>query len=90
MMNRQIWKDRKIHKGNFFIGDGIIDEERWEQATTKVLFIMKEAYESSEEVLTEWNLNDYLKQKSLKELAKPMWWSMAQWLKGINYLSNTN
>ncbi|CAM4029557.1 hypothetical protein [Shewanella aquimarina] len=83
------WKEREIHDGQFFISDGIINEKAWEKAPVKVLFLMKEAYESSPDVIDEWALNDYLASKRLSELGKSMWWSMAQWVDGINKLIET-
>ncbi|WP_283627812.1 hypothetical protein [Shewanella baltica] len=51
---------------------------------------MKEAYENSADVTEEWALNDYIASKRLSELGKPMWWSMAQWVDGINKLIETS
>jgi hypothetical protein len=82
-------KEREIHKGKFFIADGIINKDLWDKAAVKVLFLMKEAYESSSNVVEEWALNDYLAGKKLNELGKTMWWSMAQWVDGINKLVET-
>ncbi|MEZ8372003.1 hypothetical protein AB6C94_21660 [Vibrio splendidus] len=85
-MNFDKWKKRDIHKGAFFIADGILDKGAWGKSKVKVLFLMKEAYESDEDSTKEWNLNDYLRETPLSSLSKTMWWSIAQWLKGINHL----
>ncbi|MGS0724647.1 hypothetical protein ACVBKF_00555 [Shewanella sp. 0m-11] len=84
------WRKRELHKEKFFIEDGILNKELWEKAPVKVLFLMKEAYESSTETEQEWALNEYLASKTLKELGKPMWWSVAHWLDGINKLIATD
>ncbi len=83
------WKKRELHKDAFFIADGIINKELWDKAPVKVLFIMKEAYESSPDDCQEWALNEYLN-NDLNTIGKPMWWSLAQWLDGINKLCDSN
>lgn len=83
------WKNRELHKSKFFIADGIINKELWDRAPLKVLFIMKEAYETSPEDSQEWALNEYLR-NDLNSIAKPMWWSIAQWLDGLNELCISN
>ncbi|WP_394388952.1 hypothetical protein [Shewanella woodyi] len=83
------WRKRELHKGKFFINDGILNQDLWYKAPVKVLFLMKEAYESSVETAQEWALNEYLASKTLGEIGKPMWWSTAQWLDGINKLITT-
>lgn len=83
------WRKRELHKERFFIEDGILNKDLWEKSPVKVLFLMKEAYESSTETAKEWALNEYLASKTLRELGKPMWWSVAHWLDGINKLIAT-
>jgi hypothetical protein len=82
------WKKRELHKNAFFIADGIINKELWDKAPIKVLFILKEAYESDKDETKEWVLNDYL-DRDLDKLGKIIWWSIAQWLHGINQLIKT-
>lgn len=84
-MNFSDWKITEKHKGSLFISDGILDDDLWQKSQLKVLFLMKEAYESSSEVKEDWALNDYLN-KPLSVLGKPMWWTMAQWLDGLDHL----
>lgn len=86
-MNFDNWKKTEKHKGHFFIGDGILDKEAWSKANVKVLFLMKEAYEINPNESDEWNLNDYLSSRSLNDIGKQMWWTIAQWLKGIDHLN---
>lgn len=84
-MNFSDWKLADKHKDNLFISDGILNEGLWQQSPLKVLFLMKEAYESSDDITEDWALNDYLN-KPLSVLGKPMWWTMAQWLDGLEHL----
>jgi len=39
-----VWAARKHHLGKGFIRDGIIDLNRWGNASRKVLLLLKEAY----------------------------------------------
>ena len=40
------WQARPHHQGRAFVSDGIIDESRWRSAPRRVLFLLKEAYDS--------------------------------------------
>lgn len=42
------WRAAPHHTGQPFISDGIIDPSRWEKAPRRALFLLKEAYDSSE------------------------------------------
>ncbi len=88
-MNFNEWKQRELHKGNFFITDGIIDKQRWESSKVKILYILKEAYVSDPRETQEWDLCNHLT-KGLTELKKKMWWTLSQWSYGINKLVETN
>ena len=43
------WRGSPHHAGRAFIVDGVIDESRWARAPRRVLFLLKEAYDSSKE-----------------------------------------
>ncbi len=44
LLNR--WAEKDLHKGKGFIRDGIVDPVRWNSAARKVLFLLREAYDS--------------------------------------------
>jgi len=88
-MNFEGWKRRELHKEQFFITDGIIDEERWKSAEIKILYILKEAYESDENQSEEWDLAKYLS-NGLGIIKKKMWWTVSQWSYGLRKLHETN
>ncbi|HFQ5215898.1 TPA: hypothetical protein ACGUW3_004509, partial [Vibrio vulnificus] len=79
------WKNREIHKGKFFITDGVIDIDRWEQSSFKILFILKEAYSGTPDSEGEWDLASYLNQ-GLHALRGKMWKTVSQWCLGIQKL----
>ncbi|CAN2042122.1 Uracil DNA glycosylase superfamily protein [Candidatus Magnetomoraceae bacterium gMMP-15] len=82
------WKEREIHKGKLFITDGIIDQEKWDISEIKILFLLKEAYESNPEVKTGWSLCNLIS-KNWKGPKGKMCWAMAQWAYGIQQLHKT-
>jgi len=88
-MNFDEWKLRDIHKGNFFITDGIIDIERWSKSDFKVLFLLKEAYSDTPQSDGEWDLVEYLSQGS-SNLKSKMWSTVSQWCFGLKKLIETN
>jgi len=73
-----------LHKGQRFIRDGIIDPARWKQAPRRVLFLLKEAYD------TEGSGFD-LRQLILHDWGGPrhkMWWSAGQWASALHGLTD--
>ena len=88
-MNFKTWKKRDIHRGNFFITDGIIDPNRWKKSNFKILFLLKEAYGDTPNLEGEWDLVNYLS-KGLGQIRGKMWPTVSQWCFGINKLIETS
>lgn len=73
------WKKKDLHKGNLFITDGIIDDNHWVFSEVKVLFLLKEAYDSKR-VEGSWDLSTLIRRKKVSgRTFKPM----AQWAYGV-------
>lgn len=73
------WKNKDSHKGKLFITDGIIDDNHWVNSEIKVLFLLKEAYDSKK-VEGSWDLPALIRRKKVSgRTFKPM----AQWAYGI-------
>lgn len=52
------WKNKlKLANNEFFIEDGLVDEENWNNASLKVLYLLKEVNGAEED----WDERDYLK-----------------------------
>lgn len=74
------WKNRESHKGRLFITDGVINEELWANSKGKVLFLLKEAYDSKR-VEGSWDLPALIRHKEVSgRTFKPM----AQWVYGVH------
>lgn len=43
------WQNREHHSGESFVIDGIIDEQAWKLSPRRVLFLLKEAYDTNPE-----------------------------------------
>ena len=80
------WKQKDIHKGCLFITDGVIDQELWDKSDNKVMFLLKEAYDSKKESGT-WDLPNLIRKRGVSgRTFKPM----AQWAYGIHSVLNGN
>lgn len=80
------WKQKDIHEGKLFITDGIIDQELWDKSDSKVMFLLKEAYDSKK-VTGTWDLPSLIRKRGVSgRTFKPM----AQWAYGIQNISNGN
>lgn len=76
------WQEREHHVDKLFITDGIVDSEAWNQANHKVLFILKEAYDTHRTEGT-WDLSDLIRRKKVSgRTFKPL----AQWAYGIQHV----
>ncbi|USD48750.1 hypothetical protein J4N37_08905 [Vibrio sp. SCSIO 43153] len=74
------WKSKDLHKGKLFITDGIIKEELWLSSPHKVMFLLKEAYDSRRESGS-WDLPKLINKRGVSgRTFKPM----AQWAYGIH------
>lgn len=69
------------HKQNFFIPDGIIDEEEWNTLPQgkKILFVLKEAYEDNHD-RDGWSLSDELRKNGPWS---SIWNRVSEWSYGI-------
>lgn len=73
------WRKREHHVDKLFVTDGIVDSKSWSQADIKVLFILKEAYDTEKSEGT-WDLSNLIKKtKASGRTFKPL----AQWTHGI-------
>jgi len=73
------WKKREIHKNSLFITDGANDVSLWESSGFRVLFLLKEAYDS-ENTKGCWSLPSYIqRRKAAGRTFKPL----GQWAYGI-------
>lgn len=76
------WKNRESHKGKLFITDGVINKELWANSENKVLFLLKEAYDSKR-IEGSWDLPTLIRREKVSgRTFKPM----AQWVYGIHGL----
>jgi len=73
------WKQREPHKtNNNFIEDGIIDTQKWDEVNTKVLFILREAYQNEGEI-GGFNLVKNLKAEKGEKKSKTTWRNLGKW-----------
>ncbi|WP_367110956.1 hypothetical protein [uncultured Psychrobacter sp.] len=80
------WKESELHKNRLFITDGIIKHDDWEKSESKILFLLKEAYDSKPQKET-WDLSKHIQRKKVSgRTLKPM----AQWAYGINHVMSNN
>lgn len=76
------WKKKEIHQGRLFITDGVIDQDLWRSSNSKVMFLLKEAYDSKNNSGT-WDLTKLIKKRGVSgRTFKPM----AQWAYGVQNL----
>lgn len=78
------WKSSDLHMNQLFITDGIVDKDKWNQSETKIMFLLKEAYDSKRKEGT-WDLPKYIQRKKVSgRTLKPM----AQWACGVSHVIN--
>lgn len=76
----QEWKLKPLHKDKLFITDGVIDESLWNSSENKIMFLLKEAYDSKRSEGS-WDLPKLIKRKGASgRTFKPM----AQWAYGVS------
>lgn len=84
------WQDREHHKKNHkdgkpFVCDGAIDEEKWEQAKPKILFLGKEAHNGE---IDSWSIC-----KLIQDWGEPkysLWLNVGRWAHGIQHTTKDN
>ena len=80
------WKRKELHLNKVFITDGVIKEELWLKSNYRIMFLLKEAYDSTRTEGT-WSLPDFIKGYGVKgRTFKPM----AQWAYGLQQVIKTN
>ncbi len=80
------WKKKDIHQNQLFITDGIINQELWDESDSKVMFILKEAYDSKNSSGS-WDLRSLIRRNGVSgRTFKPM----AQWAYGIHSILSGN
>jgi len=79
------WHQRDIHRGQLFISDGANNEELWKESKFKILFLLKEAYDSKNTTGT-WHLPKHIqKRKATGRTFRPL----GQWAYGIQKIVST-
>jgi hypothetical protein len=74
------WKER--YSNQSFISDGINDQKLWNESDFKILFLLKEAYNSNKST-NSWNLSNHIKKrKAYGRTFKPL----GQWAYGIRQI----
>jgi hypothetical protein len=80
------WRNRDHHKDSLFITDGAVDAGLWKTADLKVLFVLKEAYDSVR-VEGTWDLPSLIRRKKVwGRTFKPL----AQWAYGVREVLMNN
>lgn len=69
------WKQDPLHKNNVFIEDGVIDCNKWENSSKRILFFLKEAYSGDES----WSLTKTIREE-WKGPKYKLWWTASYWL----------
>jgi len=78
----QEWAKRHLEKGyHGFKKDGIIDPNRWENTTPKVLFVLKESYDGPKDLRKEILETGCAKWK--------IWWTVAYWCYACHYVAQS-
>jgi len=73
------WKNKELHQKKMFITDGVIDNDFWSKSNYKIMFLLKEAYDSKKSEGT-WDLPNLIRKRGVSgRTFKPM----AQWAYGI-------
>ena len=84
------WESRDIHKKNHdkgkpFVYDGAIDEGKWEGASPKILFLLKEAHGDGGKGKKEsWSLCKLIRE-DWKRPGFLLWWNVGRWAYGIQH-----
>mgnify|MGYP000093574222 CR=1 FL=1 len=79
------WKKRDVHKDSLFISDGVNNDELWKESDFRILFLLKEAYDSKR-TTGSWHLPNYIKKrKAAGRTFKPL----GQWAYGIQKIKST-
>lgn len=78
------WRNRSIHQGRVFSADGIIDRAKWDNFP-RVLFLLKEAYDSNPKATGEWDLCEVIRE-TWKGPKHKMWRTLAQWAYGVRHV----
>jgi hypothetical protein len=74
------WQKKAFHKNKEFIGDGIIDIQRWEKADRKIMFLLKEAYGGYGDLCS-------LIREEWKGPKYKIWWTTSYWLYALRKAS---
>lgn len=75
------WRNQPHHQGRPFISDGIIDNKKWVSAKRKVLILLKEAYDNSENPQG-FDLCQLIRE-DWRGARYKIWWLIAKWCYGI-------
>ena len=78
------WKSRHKSAGyRSFVSDGVLCPEIWFSQTTRILFILKEAYSVNQDDDIDWNLLDYL--NSIAGSKGRIWSAIAEWQHALDH-----
>ena len=78
------WATRGKHAGKIFVRDGVICSDSWQQARSKKIFLLKEAWWGKDDKKADWWENDdcWDLSKLFRRWKKPkhkMWWLVGIW-----------
>lgn len=82
------WRLREPHLEQRFIEDGIIDFKKWEKSPRKVLFLLKEAYDTNQDS-SGFSLTTLVREK-WKGPKGTTWWRMGYWAYLLQNISISN
>ncbi len=78
------WQESPDHRGKCFIQDGIVDPTSWSKAGRKVLFVLREAYDSRPNS-TGFDLRRKIRDEWKELKQKPTWRNVANWAYAAHY-----
>ena len=87
------WQSRPRHQDNIkqglgFVRDGVIDEEKWERANPKILFLAKETPNDGYERIN-WRLDTMIREEWGKAYYQ-LWLNVSRWTYGILHTTKDN
>ena len=77
--------DEENPKRNVFITDGIVDAETWFNSDVRPLFVLKEAYDSSDNISEEWDEVDWVRKAKHDKISgtNKTWQTLCAWAHDI-------
>ena len=87
------WESRPHHQDNIqrgmgFVRDGVIDDEKWERAKPKILFLSKEAHNGGYKG-SSWCLGTLIREEWAQAYYQ-LWLNVSRWTYGIQHTTKDN